>query len=138
VKNLFTLFDLLPAHSAETSDLPELCLYAVSSRSGADLLPGLLDAIDRASGWVLHRQMTSASALQLHVETQGRALVDLYASLLEQGLHLSRESHLLLSERCSCAYLERWARRGIVSLHLNVSLPAEFPTPGNWPRPMLA
>ncbi len=82
--------------------------------------------------------MISATSVQLQVETQGRALVDLYASFLGQGLELSRESHLLLAERCSCAHLHRAARRSIVSLSLEVSLPADLAVGGEWVRPVLA
>lgn len=132
VKNLLTTLEALPALPGDTLDPPELRLKAVSLRAGAELLPGLMDAIDRASGWVLHRQMTSALALELHVETQGRALLDLYSSLLEEGLELSRESHRILSERCLCAHLHTGSRSSIISLHLDISLPVEPPSLQLW------
>ncbi|WP_419804274.1 hypothetical protein [Terriglobus sp.] len=97
-----------------------------------------MDAIDLASGWVLHRQMVSASVLQMRLETQGRFLMDLYASFIEQGLELSRDSHLLLTERCSCAHLYRQARGSIITLHLDVALPADLPPLGRWWRVRMA
>ena len=132
VKTLQTSLDPLPAIYTEASDASALRLNAVSSRFGTDLLSGLMDAVDRGCGWILHRQMASASALLLHVETQGRALQDLYFCLLEEGLELSRESHRLLSERCLCAHLHGDTRRSIVSLHLYVSMPAEPPSSPLW------
>ena len=138
VNEMLSLLNSTTCATGEIVDPPELRLQAVSTRAGAELLPGLMDAIDRASGWVLHRQMVSASALQLRLETQGRSLMDLYASLLEQGLELTRESHLLLTERCSCAYLHRQARGSIVTMHLDVTLPAEAPMLGHWWRVQMA
>ena len=123
VNDLLALLHLPPA--GLDAGAPELRLQAVSSRSGAELLPALAEAIDRACGWVLHRRMVSASALQLRLETQGRGLMDLYASFIEQGLELSRDSHLMLTERCSCAQVYGQGRRGLISMSLDISLSAE-------------
>ena len=132
MNELLTLLNLPPRVASDLEDSPELHLQAVSTRSGAEVLPGLLDAIDRASGWILHRQMTSASMLHMRVEVQGQSLMDLYASLIEQGLTLSRDSHMLLTERCSCAHLHRKARGSIVTLHMDVELPVDVPLLGQW------
>ncbi len=138
MNELLTLLNPPSCTSGDLADPPELRLQAVSTRSGADLLPGLMDAIDRASGWVLQRQMVSASTLHLRVETQGRSLLDLYAALIEQGLELTRETHAMLTERCSCAHLHRQARSNIITLLLNVRLPAELPLLGQWWRVRMA
>ena len=132
VNELWTLLKAPPGISGDLADPPELRLQAVSTRCGAELLPGLMDAIDRASGWILHRHMVSASMLHMHIEVQGRSLMDLYASLVEEGLELSRDSHLLLAEQCTCAHLHRRARSSIVTLNLDVSLPADLPLLGQW------
>ena len=118
--------------SDDLPDPPEVHLQAISARSGPELLPELADAIDRASGWVLHRQMVSASMLLVQVETQARCLLDLYASLVEQGLELSRDSHKLLSEQCLCAHLQNYTHGSIVTLHLEIALPAEASRVGPW------
>lgn len=76
--------------------------------------------------------MVSASSLQLRIEAQGRVLMDVYAALVTEGLELSRESHLLLTERCSCAQLGREHRRSIFSLCLQVALPTELPKLFQW------
>ena len=138
MNDLLTFLEVAPHAASDLADAPEIRLQAVSTRSGAELLPGLMDAIDCASGWVLQRRMVSASMLQMRMEIQGRFLMDLYASLLEQGLELSRDSHLLLAERCSCAHMHRQAGGSIVALHLNVALPAELPPLGRWWRGRVA
>lgn len=132
VNELLSLLNLAPRAPGDLEDLPELHLKAVSTRSGPEVLPGLMDAIDRACGWVLHRQMVSPSMLHMRVEVQGRSLMEMYSSLVEQGLELSRESHVVLTERCFCAHLHRGARSGIVTLHMEVQLPAEAPLLGRW------
>lgn len=96
-------------------------------------MPKLLQAIDQASGWVLYRQMISPSILQMRVEAQGRALMHLYASLMEEGLELSRDSHLRLTERCTCAQLHQHTSSTIVTLQMNVTLPSDVPLLfGSW------
>lgn len=116
-------FPLQPAE--EPLDPPELLLQAVSTRPGTALVSALVQAVDDACGWIQDRQMVGATTLQLRVETQGRAMIDLYAALLSAGLELSRASHQLLIERCSCAELQRASRSCIISLRLRISLAAE-------------
>ncbi len=118
--------------TCDTSDPPELCLQAVSTRPAPELLPCLTEAIDRACGWVLQRNMVSSTVLLMRVEAQGRALMDLYASLMAEGLDLSRESHMLLAERCTCTQVHQYARDTIISLRLQVTLPADLPLLFQW------
>ncbi|SEB59927.1 hypothetical protein [Terriglobus roseus] len=67
-----------------------------------NLSPKLGAAVAAAGGWVLERRPISAGALEFLVEVQSAALPGVYGALLASGLHLTRDSHHALAERCNC------------------------------------
>lgn len=102
--------------------IPEIRLHSFTYADRADLLPALTVALDAAGAWVLQQKTLSATALELHVEVQLRALPHLYGALLGSGLELTRNGHRALAERCNCI-LHMRGRRGqcnILALRLEV------------------
>ena len=83
----------------ETLDLQG---YSYSDRQG--LLPSLLTAFTQCGGWVLERKTTSATSVQFRLEIQLRSIVELYASLVGAGLELTRTTHALLTDLCTCRH----------------------------------
>ncbi len=68
----------------------------------SDLLPTLLSAFADCGGWILDRKTLSPRTIELRVEVQLRAALDLYASLVASGLELTRSGHHSLTDLCTC------------------------------------
>lgn len=67
-----------------------------------DLLPCLGTALADCGGWILCRKAVSPSAIELRLDIQLRAVLDLYAGIVSSGLELTRSSHLMLTDLCNC------------------------------------
>ncbi|HMF54627.1 MAG TPA: hypothetical protein VK593_09770 [Edaphobacter sp.] len=74
--------------------------FSYEERGG--VLPGLLASLADCGGWVLDRRTLSPSMMELRVEIQLRAILDLYGSIVAAGLELTRSSHLSLTDLCTC------------------------------------
>ena len=74
--------------------------FSYEERGG--VLPGLLSSLADCGGWVLDRRTLSSSMMELRVEIQLRAILDLYGSIVAAGLELTRSSHLSLTDLCTC------------------------------------
>ncbi len=74
--------------------------YSYESRQ--DVLPVLTSAVARCGGWVLDRKRLSETTMELRVEVELRAALDLYAGMIGAGLELTRCGHLSLTELCLC------------------------------------
>ncbi len=101
-----------------------LQLHGLSYDSQEGVIAGLLEAVDRAGGWVLERQATSAHASTVWIEMQSRVLVEIYAAIAGSEVHLTRESHQLLAERCNC--LQNLRAPGRLASLLTVRLEVAF------------
>ena len=112
----------------------ELSLQCLTYDERATVLPAITDAIDRAGGWVLDRRTVAANALELKIELQLRALVDMYAALVSSGVELTRETHLLLTERCLCRQHQRTreSMASILCLRLEVAFLADVTVENSW------
>lgn len=74
--------------------------YSYEDRQG--LLPVLTRAVAHCGGWVLDRRMLSEATLEIRVEVELRAALDLYAGMIAAGLELTRSGHMALTELCLC------------------------------------
>jgi hypothetical protein len=74
--------------------------FSYDDRSG--VLPEVLAKLADSGGWVVDRRTTSASTIKLSVEAQLRSIVELYGALIAAGLELTKSSHLLLTDLCTC------------------------------------
>ena len=112
----------------------ELRLQCLTYDERNTVLPALTDAIDRAGGWLLDRRTVAAHALELRIELQVRALVEVYAALVSSGVELTREAHLLLTERCMCRQHQnsRESMASIMSIRLEVAFLADVTVETNW------
>jgi hypothetical protein len=79
-----------------------LDIQSFSYDDRTDLLPILLAGLADGGGWVLDRRTVSASMVELKVEAQLRSVVDLYGAIIAAGLELTRTSHLVLTDLCTC------------------------------------
>jgi hypothetical protein len=75
-------------------------LQGYSFDDRALLLPGLTSALTECGGWVLERRTTSASSMEFRIEIQLAAIIELYSSLVEAGLELTRGTHDKLTGLC--------------------------------------
>ena len=112
----------------------ELRLQCLTYDDRAQVLPEMTDAIDRAGGRILDRRTVAAHALELKIELQVRALVDMYAALVGSGVDLTREAHLLLTERCMCRQHQqtRESMASILCIRLEVAFLADVVAENEW------
>ena len=74
--------------------------FSYGDRAG--LLAGLLDGLADGGGWVIERRTISPSTVEVRVEAQLRAIVEIYGAMVGVGLELTRPSHLALTDLCTC------------------------------------
>ncbi|HWB32765.1 MAG TPA: hypothetical protein VG714_06305 [Acidobacteriaceae bacterium] len=88
-----------------------------------DLLPRLTAALGKCGGWVLERRNVSPTQLEFSVEIPLRAAVDLYGSLLGEGVELTRGAHEGLTDLCTRRkHVRHLAELGqVVALHLELT-----------------
>jgi hypothetical protein len=99
----------------------DLQAYSYDDRHG--LLPTLTSAFTHSGGWVLERKTISTTSIEFTLEIQLRSIVELYASLVEAGIELTRTAHATLADLCTCRQnVARTATPNrIVSLRLELS-----------------
>ena len=73
--------------------------YSYQDRHG--LLSTLTTAFTHCGGWVLERKTISASTMEFRIEIQLQGIVELYSSLVETGLELTRGTHNTLTALCT-------------------------------------
>lgn len=83
----------------------ELQGYSYEERQG--LLPALTSAFTHAGCWVLERKSTSPLTVEFRIEIQLRAIPELYASLVGAGIELTRGTHAMLTDLCTCRHFAR-------------------------------
>jgi len=76
--------------------------YSYLDRQG--LLPQLVTSFTNCGGWILERKTTSATKIEFRLEIQLRGIVDLYSSLVSSGVELTRNTHALLTDLCTCRH----------------------------------
>ncbi len=79
-----------------------LQIQGYSYQTRQEVLPVLTSAVAHCGGWVLDRKMLSETTMEMRVEVELRAALDLYASMIAAGLELTRSGHLSLTELCLC------------------------------------
>ena len=84
------------------SQTVELQGFSYQERQG--LLPSLTSAFTHAGCWVLERTATSPSTIEFRIEVQLRAIPELYASLVGAGVELTRSTHSMLTDLCTCRH----------------------------------
>jgi hypothetical protein len=65
------------------------------------LLADLTAVFCNCGGWILERKTLSATNMEIRVEIQLRAILDLYAAIVATGLELTRSGHEALTELCT-------------------------------------
>ena len=118
----------------EQPEAVELRLQCLTYDERAIVLPAVLEAVDKAGGWILDRKTMAAHTLELKIELQVRALIDVYAALVSSGVELTREAHLLLTERCMCRQYQT-SHQGlsmILSLQLEIAFLVHLPVQSEW------
>jgi hypothetical protein len=66
------------------------------------LLPQLSSAFTECGGWVLERKNLSTTSLEYRFEIQLAGILELYGSMIEMGLELTRNAHAVLTDLCNC------------------------------------
>ena len=74
--------------------------YSYEDRQG--LLPVFTSAVAQCGGCVLDRKMLSEATLEVRVQVELGAALDLYAGMIAAGLELTRSGHLALTGLCMC------------------------------------
>ncbi len=99
-------------------------LHGFSYEDRQGMLPSLTSAFMQSGGWVLERKTTSATTMQFRFEIQLDAIVDLYGALVGTGVELTRGTHALLTELCTCR--RQVTRRTCASQVLTLCLELSF------------
>ena len=87
------------------------------------LLSDLTSALTECGGWVLERKTISASSMEFRIEIQLQGIIELYSSLVEAGLELTRVTHDKLTGLCvSRKHISESQQRGqVLSLRLELN-----------------
>ncbi len=67
-----------------------------------ETLPEIMTALARRGGWVLDRRTVSSTAVEVTLQVQLDAVLELYGALMEIGLELTRAAHTALTDLCVC------------------------------------
>jgi hypothetical protein len=59
-------------------------------------------AFTDCGGWLLERRPTSLTRLEYRFEIQLAGILDLYGAMVAMGLELTRGTHTLLTDLCTC------------------------------------
>jgi hypothetical protein len=78
-----------------------LTLQTFSYDSRKVVLEALYEVLERCGCWVLERKVVSVSQTDVVFEVNGRAIVELYTSLIGAGLEMTRGSHVAMTNLCS-------------------------------------
>lgn len=89
--------------------------YSYQDRSG--LLPALTLAFTHSGGWVLERRTTSPTTMEFKLEIQLRGIVELYSALIGSGVELTRTTHAMLTDLCTCRHHNAHAPQASRSTH---------------------
>ncbi len=107
-----------------TNSVPELRLVARSDDTPERAVYFLSGAIMACGGQMLSRRFHSDGSAALECEFPRAVCVEMYGALLSAGLHLSRGSHLKLSELCRCTHaLPRDFEDQVIMLEIEVLQP---------------
>lgn len=82
--------------------MPTLDLQSFCYDDRDQVLPQLLAGLADCGGWIMDRRTLSSSIIEFRIEVQLRSIVDLYALIIASGLELTRSSHLVLTDLCTC------------------------------------
>jgi hypothetical protein len=77
-------------------------MNAVCMDEPSRLGPVLTGAILGCGGWVLSRGANDAGTVNMLLEFERQACVDVYSVLVATGLELSRSGHIRFTELCQC------------------------------------
>lgn len=96
--------------------------YSYQDRLG--LLPELTTALNHSGSWVLERRTLSPTTMEFKLEVQLRGIVELYGALIGTGVELTRTTHGVLTDLCTCRKHRNRASADpvqVVSLRLELS-----------------
>ncbi len=94
--------------------------YSFEDRQG--LLPMLTSTVAGCGGWILDRRMLSPTSMELRVEVELRAVLDLYAGMIAAGLELTKSGHIGLTELCMCQrHVQLLDPAQLVTIRLDIS-----------------
>ena len=87
----------------QSSNMPwAMQMKAVSAEEPSRLVRILTGAILGCGGWVLSRGADDFGAVNMLIEFERQACVDIYSILMAAGLELSQNGHLRFTELCHC------------------------------------
>ncbi len=67
------------------------------------VLPDLLHALQRNGAWFCDRSTTpTPNSVELHLEVAPNSVMDIYATLILSNIELTRDTHLALTDCCTC------------------------------------
>jgi hypothetical protein len=77
-------------------------MKAVCMDEPSRLVPMLTGAILGCGGWVLSRGANDTGTVNMLLEFERQACVDIYSVLIATGLELSQSGHVRFTELCQC------------------------------------
>jgi hypothetical protein len=103
--------------------MQSLDIQAFTYEQRHGLLPDLTAAFGDCGGWVLERKTLSPTNMEFRIEIQLRAILDLYAAILSNGVELTRSGHEALTALCTNRkHLRRTPALGqVVAIRLEIT-----------------
>jgi hypothetical protein len=77
-------------------------MKAVCTDEASRLVPMLTGAILGCGGWVLSRGANDTGTVNMLLEFERQACMDIYSVLIATGLELSQSAHIRFTELCQC------------------------------------
>jgi len=106
-----------------------LQMRAVSTDEPGRLVQLLTGAILGCGGWVLSRGATDTGMVNILLEFERHACIDIYSILIASGIELSQNGHVRFTELCQCTRLcpmESYSEIASIDLEIQ-TFPVERP-----------
>ena len=103
--------------------MQSLDIRAFTYEQRCGLLPDLTVAFCDCGGWVLERKALSPTNMEFRVEIQLRAVLEIYAAILANGVELTRSGHDALTELCTrCKHVQHTlALDQVIAIRLEIN-----------------
>ncbi len=93
--------------------------FCYSDRS--QVMLSLTDSLADSGAWITDRSVVSPTVTELRFEIQLHCILDLYTSIIETGLELTKTAHAALTDLWTCSNNLHGNLRNVVAIRLEIT-----------------